>query len=104
MAVDTAAALAVSLGAKLPLVETLFVGEKAQAPKIVAPVGLEEVLKSSVRSGDAAKEIVSAANEHRADLVIMSTAGRHGFLDALRGSTTEQVLRRVRCPVLAVPA
>jgi nucleotide-binding universal stress UspA family protein len=34
----------------------------------------------------------------------MPTAGRHGFLDALRGSTTEQVLHRAPCALLALPA
>jgi nucleotide-binding universal stress UspA family protein len=34
----------------------------------------------------------------------MATAGRDGFLDALRGSTTEQVVREAPCPVLALPA
>jgi nucleotide-binding universal stress UspA family protein len=33
----------------------------------------------------------------------MSTQGHRDFLDALRGSTTERVLRGVRCAVLAVP-
>jgi len=32
----------------------------------------------------------------------MPTAGHQGFLDALRGSTTEQVLRKAPCPVLAI--
>jgi len=34
---------------------------------------------------------------------VMSTAGHEGFLDALRGSVTEQVLRHSPCPLLAVP-
>jgi nucleotide-binding universal stress UspA family protein len=34
----------------------------------------------------------------------MPTAGREGVFDALRGSTTERVLRRAPCPLLAVPA
>jgi nucleotide-binding universal stress UspA family protein len=34
----------------------------------------------------------------------MATQGRLNFLDALRGSTTEQVLRAAHCAVLAVPA
>ena len=33
----------------------------------------------------------------------MPTAGHQGFLDALRGSTTERALRHAPCPVLAVP-
>jgi nucleotide-binding universal stress UspA family protein len=49
-------------------------------------------------------EIVAAADTWAADLIVMATAGHSGVLDALRGSTTERVLRRARCPVLAVPA
>jgi nucleotide-binding universal stress UspA family protein len=40
----------------------------------------------------------------QANLIAMPTAGHHGFLDAVRGSTTERVLRHAPCPVLAVPA
>jgi nucleotide-binding universal stress UspA family protein len=39
-----------------------------------------------------------------ADLVVMATKGHDGFLDMLRGSKTERVLRAVRCPIMAVPA
>ena len=34
----------------------------------------------------------------------MATEGRHGVVDALRGSVTERVVRDAPCPVLAVPA
>ena len=37
------------------------------------------------------------------DLIGMPTMGHHGFLDALRGNTTERLLRQAPCPVLAVP-
>ena len=39
-----------------------------------------------------------------ANLLIMVTKGTDGFLDVLRGTTTEQVLRKAPCPVLSVPA
>lgn len=52
----------------------------------------------------AVDSILGAAEERSADLIVMVTAGRHGLLDALRGSTTEQVVRRAPCPVLAVPS
>jgi len=45
-----------------------------------------------------------AAADWPPDMIGMATAGHHGFLDALRGSTTERVLRRSPCPLLAVPA
>jgi hypothetical protein len=34
----------------------------------------------------------------------MPTAGHQGFLDVLRGSTSERVLRHAPCPVLSIPA
>lgn len=57
----------------------------------------------ALRQGDAVDAIVGTANEWPADLIGMPTAGHHGFLDALRGSTTERVLRQAPCPLLAVP-
>lgn len=39
-----------------------------------------------------------------AGLVAMPMVGPRGFLDAVRGSTTEQLVRRAACPVLAIPA
>lgn len=57
----------------------------------------------ALRQGDAVKAIVATANEWPADLIGMPTAGHHSFLDALRGSTTERVLRQAPCPLLAVP-
>jgi hypothetical protein len=35
---------------------------------------------------------------------VMATRGHHGFLDALRGSATERIVRNSACPVLALPA
>ena len=46
--------------------------------------------------------ILDAAAE--ADLVVMTTEGEHGIIDALRGSVTERMVRDAPCPVLAVPA
>jgi nucleotide-binding universal stress UspA family protein len=56
------------------------------------------------RDGDPCAEILAAADLVRAELVVMATAGRAGVFEALGGSTTERVLRRVCCPLLAVPA
>jgi nucleotide-binding universal stress UspA family protein len=57
-----------------------------------------------LRSGDVVKSIVDAAIEYDVDFIGMPTAGHQGVLDALRGSTTERVIRHAPCPVLAVPA
>ena len=60
-------------------------------------------LPVAIRHGDVIDAIVDAATDWQADLIGMATAGHHGFLDALRGSTTERVLRQAPCPLLAVP-
>jgi nucleotide-binding universal stress UspA family protein len=58
-----------------------------------------------VRPGrDAAKGIMNATAELVPDMICMATAGQHGLLDALRGSTTQRVLRAAPCPVLVTAA
>jgi nucleotide-binding universal stress UspA family protein len=56
------------------------------------------------RRGDVLEEITATVDEIRPDLIAMVTEGHEGVLDAMRGSVTEQVLRRSTCPMLAVPA
>ncbi len=46
---------------------------------------------------------MDAATEFDVDFIGMPTAGNHGVLDALRGSTTERVIRHAPCPVFAIP-
>jgi len=71
-------------------------------PQLNRPQSQACVWKELRREGDVVKAILDAAQE--ADLIVMATEGRQGFLDAIRGSVTEQVVRGAPCPVLAVPA
>jgi len=48
-------------------------------------------------------EILKAAGEEQADLIVMSTHGRSGLAKMLIGSVTEQVLRTAQIDVLAIP-
>ena len=50
------------------------------------------------------ERILKEAADWSPDLIVMATQGHLDFLDALRGSTAERVLRGARCAVLAVPA
>jgi nucleotide-binding universal stress UspA family protein len=54
-------------------------------------------------AGPVVETILRVAEERKVDLIAMPTAGRHGILDALKGSTTSRVLAHARCPVLALP-
>jgi nucleotide-binding universal stress UspA family protein len=57
-----------------------------------------------VANGPVNDTILRFARDSSADMIAMPTAGHSGFLDALRGSTTEQVLRHAPCPLLAIRA
>lgn len=54
--------------------------------------------------GETVHAIVQAAARIRADVIAMPTARHKGLLGALRGSTTEKVLRAAPCAVLAIPS
>ncbi|HBY95093.1 MAG TPA: hypothetical protein DEP84_14225 [Chloroflexi bacterium] len=60
------------------------------------------VVTATVRFGDPADEIVSAAGEEGADLIAMTTHGRTGLRRLVLGSVAERVLHRVSVPVLLV--
>lgn len=55
-----------------------------------------------VRQGVEFREIIAAAREARADLIVMGTHGRTGLAHALIGSVAEKVVRKAPCPVLTV--
>ncbi len=55
-----------------------------------------------VRIGSAAAEIVDAAKEAAADLIVIGTHGRGGLAHLLLGSVAEKVVRTAPCPVLTV--
>jgi nucleotide-binding universal stress UspA family protein len=59
-------------------------------------------LKSTIRLGLPAHEIVEAAKELDIDLVIIATHGYTGWKHFAIGSTAERVVRTAPCPVLVV--
>ncbi|HEY7557094.1 MAG TPA: universal stress protein [Candidatus Binatia bacterium] len=70
-------------------------------PKFDRPESHAWVWKELRRQGDVVTAILEAAKQ--ANLIVMATEGRHGIIDAMRGSVTERVVRGAPCPVLAVP-
>lgn len=102
-AIELAKRAAGILGESRVAVTLLHVGDSAPTD-----LHLEDstalTMKLEQRSGDVVTEILAAADRLNADLIVMPTAGAKGFVEMFRGSTTQQVLRRAPCPVLAVPA
>ena len=55
-----------------------------------------------VREGAVTESILGLAEEKAVDLIVMGTHGWRGFDHLALGSVTEKILRKARCPVLAV--
>ena len=81
----------------------LYVGDDSEMPEVSCPELPGWAWVKLSRKGDIVQVILQTARGIEADLIVMSTEGRHGFLDALRGSTSEQVLRQCASPLLAIP-
>jgi nucleotide-binding universal stress UspA family protein len=100
LALNILSDLLAGLGIPPPTVRIVHIGD--EAPDVHGNPTTEAGAKVELIGGQVVETILRLAREQAADMILMPTAGRHGFLDALRGSTTEQVLRRASCPVLAV--
>lgn len=103
-AIAIAARAAAIMGEGDVKITLLHVGAAANMPKMNAVDGDGWTFERMRRDGEPVPEILAAADLVRADLIVMPTEGHAGVFDALRGSTTERVLRGARCPLLAVPA
>lgn len=103
LALGSAAALAALLGESGVSFHLLHVGDEQSAPPVSRPPGARGEWITLLRSGSVVEQILQTASEVAADLIVMATEGENGFLEALRGSTTERIVRSASCPVLAVP-
>lgn len=56
----------------------------------------------AVRTGHPDREIIAAAKEVGADLIVLGSHGRTGVEHVILGSVAEKVLRKAHCPVLVV--
>jgi nucleotide-binding universal stress UspA family protein len=103
--------------AALPSLPPSMAGSSASVEELRAGIGAEgvralEALRAArvpaevacrveVREGDAAEEIVHAAEELGVSLIAIATHGRTGWRHFVSGSVAEKVVRTAPCPVLA---
>jgi nucleotide-binding universal stress UspA family protein len=84
-----------------PMGVVLHFGDGA-APELVEPCeGVQWQLEH--HPGKTVDGVLTFLQERGADLVVMATRGHDSFLDAVRGTHTERVLRHASCPMLIVP-
>jgi nucleotide-binding universal stress UspA family protein len=80
--------------------ERSIVAELGRLAAFASAAGVPAATRHAI--GIAVDEIVRAASELPADLIVMGTHGRTGLRHALLGSVAEKVVRRAPCPVLTV--
>lgn len=100
-AVSIALALAERLDAPDALIHLFHAGPGF--PDVEVAPAAEPRIRRRMQAGPVVEAILDAADTVHADLIVMPTNGHDSLADVLRGSTTEQVLRRANRPVLAVP-
>lgn len=103
IAMDAAASIAELLGCTDVLFTVLHIGPSRSFPAVKTYPGERWKWEARLEYGDIEEQILRTTEHGQADLIVMATEGHHGFLDALRGSTTERIVRAADCPVLAVP-
>lgn len=86
------------------LVEDTWAAEDdlARIGKELAASGLEHSLHRPVRGLDGADEVLAAAEEHDASLVVIGIRHRTAVGKMLMGSVAQRVLLEASCPVIAV--
>ena len=123
-AAEVAAKLAVTSGAKLALVHAIRsapdrcfgTGDGITEPLDVLRQRASDLLRSVegglpggpcaekklVAGTEPTREIVQAALDWGADLIVIGTHGRGRFSNFILGSTAEAIIRRATCPVLTI--
>src|SRR6476659_10497264 len=103
-AIQAAARMARRLNCSSGVFTILHVGEKTSMPEVKFPDLSGWRWNTVVQAGDVVDVITETAAAVKAGLIVLTTEGRNGFLDALRGSHSERILQRVPCPLLVIPA
>jgi nucleotide-binding universal stress UspA family protein len=103
-AVDAAAGLARSLGCPEVALTLVHVGATGHMPAVHEPRHAGWTWDRTGRRGEVVAQMLDVGTAGAADLIVLTTQGHVGFLDALRGRTSERLLRGTRCSILAVPA
>jgi nucleotide-binding universal stress UspA family protein len=102
-AIEAASRIIRNLALPAGTVTLLHAGPASDMPAVPIPDDTPWTWQRVTREGEPVERILQTASEVAADLIVMTTSGPDGFLDGLRGTTSERVLRKSRCPVASLP-
>ncbi len=77
-------------------------GEQLSAHSSRARLGSINVVEAQITDDAAGPAILSYAEDHDVDLIVMGTHGRKGIKKWMLGSVTQEIIRHARCPVFTV--
>ena len=103
LAIDSAVELANLLETRKVDWKIFHIGEMKQIPALYLPRYEGWNWEKIARPGHHVDQLLEMATDFSPNLIVMMTEGHRGLFDILQGSTTEQIVREVRCPVLAIP-
>jgi nucleotide-binding universal stress UspA family protein len=94
---------------EIPVDVRLFEEQRAQAERDLAAARdrartAGAAAEATLVGGYPGREILAAAGDEDADLIVLGSHGRGGVEHLLLGSVAEKVLRKAPCPVMIVPA
>jgi nucleotide-binding universal stress UspA family protein len=102
-AVDIVASLIRNLQLPPGTATLLYAGAPGDAPAVTVPDDSGWTWNRMSKPGVPTDVILETAQSMNADLIVMTTDGPDRFLDGLRGTTSERVLRKTRCPIANLP-
>jgi nucleotide-binding universal stress UspA family protein len=102
-AVEAAARIIRNLNLPEGTITLLHAGPSGEMPSVRLPKDTGWTWQRASIPGEPVDVILQASGEFNSDLILMTTEGPDGFLDGLRGTTSERVLCKARCPVASLP-
>ncbi|HET8594777.1 MAG TPA: universal stress protein [Intrasporangium sp.] len=83
---------------------TRFEAELARVQHLLEEKGLDHEVRQLVRGNDPAEDLISVAEDEKADFIVIGLRRRSPVGKLILGSNAQRILLDASCPVLAVKA